>query len=79
MREAKLRDADVAHFPECCLSGYAGSDFGSNADIDWQQLASSIAEVMELAASLRLWVILGSAHRLTPPHKPHNSLYIVSD
>lgn len=79
MREAKARGADVAHFPECCLSGYAGSDFESNANIDWQQLTSFVVDVMELAASLKLWVVLGSAHRLTPPHKPHNSLYIISD
>jgi predicted amidohydrolase len=23
--------------------------------------------------------VLGSVHRLTPPHRPHNSLYVVSD
>ena len=79
MREAAVRGAAVAHFPECCLSGYAGSDIESNDNIDWQRLASSVTDVMELAASLNLWVILGSAHRLTAPHKPHNSLYIISD
>jgi predicted amidohydrolase len=79
MREAKSRGADVAHFPECCLSGYAGSDVENNADIDWRQLASSVTDVMDLAASLKLWVILGSAHRLTPPHKPHYSLYVIGD
>jgi predicted amidohydrolase len=35
--------------------------------------------VAELAAELQLWVVLGSAHPLTPPHRPHNSLYVVSD
>jgi predicted amidohydrolase len=24
-------------------------------------------------------VVLGSAHPLTPPHRPHNSLYVISD
>ena len=28
---------------------------------------------------LGLWVVLGSAHRLSDSHKPHNSLYIISD
>jgi hypothetical protein len=23
--------------------------------------------------------VLGSAHPLTPPHRPHNSLYVISD
>ena len=27
MRDAKSGGGDVAHFPEACLSGYAGSDF----------------------------------------------------
>ena len=26
-----------------------------------------------------MWVLLGSTHRLTAPHKPHNSLYIIDD
>jgi len=33
---------------------------------------------MALAEKLRLWVILGSTHRLTRPNKPHNSLYLIS-
>ena len=24
------------------------------------------------------WVVMGSAHPLTQPHKPHNSLYLIS-
>jgi predicted amidohydrolase len=28
---------------------------------------------------LGLWVVVGSCHRLTPPHRAHNSLYIISD
>jgi deaminated glutathione amidase len=79
MHEAKLRGGAVAHFPEACLSGYAGSDVESHAHADWPLLASALGEVLALAASLRLWVVLGSAHRLTPPNKPHNSLYIIND
>jgi predicted amidohydrolase len=33
---------------------------------------------MVLAAKLRLWVVLGSTHRLTEPNKPHNSLYLIN-
>src|SRR6185437_3337208 len=28
---------------------------------------------------LRLWTVLGSVHPLTPPHRPHNSMYVISD
>jgi predicted amidohydrolase len=33
---------------------------------------------MGLARKYSLWVVLGSTHRLTPPNKPHNSLYLIS-
>jgi predicted amidohydrolase len=32
-----------------------------------------------LALGLGVWVVLGSAHPLTPPHRPHNSVYVISD
>lgn len=35
--------------------------------------------VLDLAREYRLWGVLGSAPRLTTPHKPHNSLYIIGD
>ena len=34
-------------------------------------------KVADLAKELRLWVVIGSAHPLTPPHRPHNSLYVI--
>ncbi|HWM86585.1 MAG TPA: carbon-nitrogen hydrolase family protein [Kofleriaceae bacterium] len=77
MREARARRAHVAHFPEACLSGYAGIDFESHAGFDWRLLEDSARQVLERAKSLGLWVVLGSAHRLTARHKPHNSLYII--
>jgi predicted amidohydrolase len=35
--------------------------------------------VAELAAAVGVWVVLGSANPLTPPYRPHNSLYVISD
>ena len=79
MRMAKRRRAQVVHFSEACLSGYAGAEFDSFAGFDWDLLTHSTCQVMDLAKQLRLWVILGSTHRLTGKHKPHNSLHIISD
>ena len=79
MRIAWKRGARIAHFSEACLSGYAGSEFNSFKRFDWDLLLQSTRQVMALAGQLRLWVILGSAHRLTGRHKPHNSLYIIND
>lgn len=36
-------------------------------------------EVLDFARRLRVWVVLGSTHPLTAPHKPHNSLYMIDD
>ena len=36
MNKAKDRCADVAHFPEACLSGYAGSDVESYQEFNWK-------------------------------------------
>jgi deaminated glutathione amidase len=73
------RGARVAHFPEGALSGYAGMDFESFAGFDWGRLQEATAEVAGCARQLGIWVVLGSAHRLSGAHKPHNSLYMISD
>jgi len=77
MRAARERGAHVAHFPEACLSGYAGADMASTANLDWTLLRRSTEHVLDLAGRLGLWVVLGSTHPLTAPQLPHNSLYII--
>lgn len=79
MRQAKEKGAAVAHFSELCHSGYAGSEFKSYDNFNWDLLYSCGEEILKLARELKLWVILGSSHRLTGKHKPHNSLYIIND
>ncbi|MHC4126301.1 MAG: carbon-nitrogen hydrolase family protein [Planctomycetota bacterium] len=77
MRKAKKAHADIVHFPECALSGYAGTDFDSFEGYDWDLLRSETEKIMALAGELKLWVVLGNTHRLTKPNKPHNSLYLI--
>ncbi|MCK5564379.1 MAG: carbon-nitrogen hydrolase family protein [Planctomycetes bacterium] len=77
MQEAKAARADIVHFPECALSGYASVDFNSFDDFDWELLKSHTETIMALAAKLKLWVVLGSAHRLTEPNRPCNCLYLI--
>lgn len=77
MRQAADGGAQIVHFCECALSGYAGIDFESFVEYDWQLLKSKTEQIMQSAKELGVWVILGSSHRLSPPNKPHNSLYVI--
>jgi predicted amidohydrolase len=78
MIEAKLKQADVVHFPECGLSGYGGADFKSLENYDWNKLYAATDSVLALAKELKMWVLLGSMHRLSGNNKPHNSLYVIT-
>ncbi len=77
MRQAWSAAADVVHFPEAALSGYAGVDFESFDGFDWARLEAATRRVMALAAELELWAVIGSAHRLSGGHKPHNCAYVI--
>ena len=79
MHEAKRLEAEIAHFPEVALSGYAGVDHKSLEDFDWEAQRGEFETILALARSLRIWVILGAAHQLTDANKPHNSLYVIDD
>ncbi|RKY08469.1 MAG: carbon-nitrogen hydrolase family protein [Planctomycetota bacterium] len=78
MKQAAEKGVDIVHFSECALSGYASVDFESFADYNWDLLKDKTLEIINLAGKLKLWVVLGSSHRLTEPNKPHNSLYLIS-
>jgi len=79
MREAASGKARLIQFPEGILTGYAKNPIMSWDEVDWTATHAELQNIMKLAATLKLWVVLGSAHQLTPPHWPHNSLYIISD
>ncbi|WP_309569701.1 carbon-nitrogen hydrolase family protein [Deinococcus sp.] len=79
MREAATQRARVIHFPEGMLSGYAKNPIQDWAEVNWDAVREELEAIMALAAELKLWVVLGSAHPLTPPHWPHNSVYVISD
>jgi len=77
MSKAKKAKADIVHFSECALSGYVGTEFPNFEGYDWELLKEETDKIMTLAATLKLWVVLGSTHRLTEPNKPYNSLYLI--
>jgi predicted amidohydrolase len=78
MRCARDSGVQVAHFPECALSGYPGSDMKTLDGYDWQALHCHTDTILQLAKALEMWVILGSIHPLGGGLKPMNSLYIIN-
>lgn len=79
IEQAAQQDCDVAHFSECALSGYAGVDIADTGCIDWDELHAATRTIQEAARKHRMWVVLGSTHRLSGRHKPHNCLYVIDD
>ena len=89
MWQAHDEGASLVHFPEgstCSPHKLALSVDGPErvgpSDWDrfpWQVLQEELAATAALAGELRLWVVLGSVHRLTSPNRPYNSLYVISD
>ena len=79
MRQAAAAHAKLIQFPEGFLSGYAKEQIAAWDDVDWAAVRDEVDKVAESAAQLGIWDVLGSAHPLTPPHRPHNSLYVISD
>lgn len=79
MRKAAAGRARLVQFPEGMLTGYAKEQIADWSQVDWAVVREELEQIIALAAELRVWVVLGSAHPLTPPHRPHNSLYVISD
>ncbi|MBN1817159.1 MAG: carbon-nitrogen hydrolase family protein [Sedimentisphaerales bacterium] len=77
IEQADEGGADLAHFPECALSGYAGVDMETLAGYDWELLRSETRQIMDLAGQKKIWIALGSMHELTTPNKAHNCLYLI--
>ncbi|RKN12899.1 carbon-nitrogen hydrolase family protein [Streptomyces radicis] len=83
MVAARETGARLVHFPEGAISGYPSGTEAKQAlagwSIDWAAVQNQLELTAKAAADLGLWAVVGSSHRLTPPNRPHNSLYVISD
>jgi predicted amidohydrolase len=75
MLQARHDGARLIQFPEGAICGYVAEPMEADQGAVRRQLQLTAS----LAAELGLWVIVGAVHYLTPPHWPHNSLYVISD
>jgi predicted amidohydrolase len=78
LRQAAQTGAHLLHTSEASLSGYAGIDFKSFEDYDWEALRRETADLRKLAKELSLWLVLGSAHFLDTQTKPTTCLYLIN-
>lgn len=79
MLKAKRHRAELVHFHESCLTGYLAMEGAPSLhQYDWPLLREVTEDICREADRLKLWVVLGSAHPLSAPHKPTNCLYLIS-
>jgi predicted amidohydrolase len=57
----------------------AGLDFETFPGFDWELLRDAVGAIAGYCRRLGIWAVIGSSHRLSNGHKPHNSLYVISD
>jgi len=77
IHQAADGQAQVVHFSECALSGYAGVDIPDARSIDWPRIREATVQIQQAARSRRVWVLLGSTHPLSDGFRPHNSVYVI--
>jgi deaminated glutathione amidase len=78
VKEAADAGADVVHFPESALSGYAGIDFSNFVDYNWDLLKTETEKIQQAAARNKIYVTFGSAHKINGSDRPYQSLYLVN-
>ena len=88
MRDAHGSGATLVQFPEGAVVypgkrvvSSAGPAMLAEADwtrADWDVMRTEAEAIASLAGQLGLWTVFGSLHPLTPPRRPHNSLYVVA-
>ena len=78
LEEAKAGGSHLVHFSEACVSGYLGHEVKSASLCDWDGIQDAMTQVLAAARRHRIWVVIGSNHRLSGRHKPHNSLYVIN-
>lgn len=75
--QARAAGADVAHFPECALSGYGPAAWPDWDGFAWGAVEDAIAAVRAQARAHGVWVVIGTVWRAGPGHRPTNALLVI--
>jgi predicted amidohydrolase len=78
IKSAAGKNADIIHFPECCLSGYGGFDFNVYDSETEKQIKSGMSEICFLAKSYKIRVVFGTHFFENDQQKPFNSLFVIN-
>lgn len=76
IQHAASAGADVAHFPECALSGYGPESWPDWTGFAWSALDAATDAVRDEARAKSIWVVTGSVHRANAQARPTNSLLV---
>lgn len=88
MSAASAAGAQLIHFGEGTLCAPNKRLLSSDPDtvaaadwtrFDWTTQRGELEQIARHAAELQLWTVIGAVHRLTVPHRPVNSLYVIDD
>jgi predicted amidohydrolase len=63
--EAKLKKADIVHFPECALSGYPGSDMETLDNFNWDLLHQMTDSVISTAKKHNCLYVISPEGKVT--------------
>nr|WP_280951129.1 carbon-nitrogen hydrolase family protein [Mesorhizobium temperatum] len=77
MQRAAAAGANVAHFPECALSGYGPASWPDWENFSWFAVDAAIEAVRNQAHESGIWVVIGSVHRVSSQSRPTNSLLVL--
>ncbi|WP_246638837.1 carbon-nitrogen hydrolase family protein [Rhizobium binae] len=79
---AAAQGVRLINFCEGALSGYGKFQILEQDDwqtFDWAAQEAELRAIAELCGKLRIFAVVGGAHRLSNSHPPHNSLYVLSE
>ena len=76
VNQAKNENANVIHFSETCLGGYAGTDFVNWDNYDWQTLKLAKNEILQCAKKLKIGIIYGTNHRISAEDTRNSLIYV---
>lgn len=77
IQRAAAAGADVAHFPECALSGYGPPSWPDWEGFAWPAVDTAIEAVRDEARASGIWVVTGSVHWARAQARPTNSLLVL--